>query len=219
MLLDENLEDRKSEIILSDKEIFTKIFTSPRMVFRYLENKNYDKFVRPLLILGGISNALDRAVSKNLGDSLSLFAILGIAIVAGALLGWISYYLYSALISWTGKWLNGKADTDSIVRMFAHAMIPTILAFLLLIPQLAFFGKGIFQSYFDIHSQGTLYTAIYFGTVFLEVALGVWTMVIFTIGVSEIQEFSILKAIANIILPLIIILVPIFLVIFATSGF
>ncbi|MEZ4849771.1 MAG: hypothetical protein R3B93_14385 [Bacteroidia bacterium] len=41
-------------VVFSDKEIFTKIWTSPRRVFQYLEENDYDKFVTSLLALAGI---------------------------------------------------------------------------------------------------------------------------------------------------------------------
>ena len=100
--------------LFSDTEIFIKIWTKPREVFRYVHESKYDKYVGILLVFAGISGAFDRAVGKNLGDHLSLITILGICIILGGLLGWISNYFYSALISWTGKWLNVKADTISI---------------------------------------------------------------------------------------------------------
>ena len=36
-------------INLTDKEVFTKIWTSPRMVFRYINDNKYDKYVNILL--------------------------------------------------------------------------------------------------------------------------------------------------------------------------
>jgi hypothetical protein len=35
--------------------------------------------------------------------------------------GWISYYIYAALISWSGKWMNGKGNTQLILRILSYA--------------------------------------------------------------------------------------------------
>src|SRR5678815_4890564 len=117
----------EEKLQLTDKEIFTKIWTYPRQVFKFLDETYYDKFVTILLVLAGISRTFDRASLQNMGDKMSLGGVIAFCIVAGVLLGWISYYIYAALLSWTGKWLNGQGNTKSILRMLAHAMLPTIV--------------------------------------------------------------------------------------------
>ena len=71
-LLDSN------EVFLSDKDIFTKIWTSPRLVFKYINDNAYSKYVSILLILSGISGTFDKASQKNMGDGMSLLGLLGI---------------------------------------------------------------------------------------------------------------------------------------------
>ena len=219
MILDENFQEEEQFIDLSDKEIFTKIWITPRLVFKFLEQKSYDKFVYLLLLLAGISNAFDRASSRNLGDMFSLIWIIGTCLISGALIGWITYYLYASLLSWTGKWLNGKGNTTSILRMLAHAMIPTIFALGLLIIQIATFGIGIFQSEIDIEIYGLFSIFIFYGTLSLEIIFGIWTLIIFIIGLSEIQKLSIGNSILNMILPVLIIFVPTVLIISLLKAF
>jgi hypothetical protein len=72
----ENFEDNRNPNFISDKKIFTKIWTSPRAVFRFLNIYKYDKNVTLLLILAGITRTFDRASMKNMGDSFSLFGVL-----------------------------------------------------------------------------------------------------------------------------------------------
>lgn len=217
MIIEE--EKVSSEAIkLSDNEIFTKIWFDPRMVFKYLNDSRYDKYVYILLIFAGIIKAFDRAESKNMGDDLPLIFIISICIIFGGLLGWVSYYIYVALMSWTGKWLNGQGDTKSLLRMTSYAMIPSILALVLLIPQIGIFGNGLFQSEVDMYSYGMFSIVIYFFTLLLEVVLGVWSLIIFVIGISEIQKISIGKSILNMLLPVFIIIVPIALIAFVLGD-
>ena len=117
MTLDNDLLEKNSNLKLTDREIFTKIWISPRLVFKFLNDNRYDKYVHILLILAGITRTLDRASTNNMGDDMSLFGVLAISIILGGLLGWISYYIYAALMSWTGKWLKGQGDTNSLLRM------------------------------------------------------------------------------------------------------
>jgi hypothetical protein len=208
-------------IKLSDKEIFTKIWTSPRMVFKYLDDNKYDKYIYVLSMLGGITIAFDRAANKSLGDDIPLILVITICLIFGGTLGWITYYLCAALINWTGKWLNGQGDTNSLLRMISYALLPSIVTLVILIPQIVLFGNGIYQSEFDITSNGLFSTIIYYSSATVEIVLGIWTIVLFVIGISEIQRFSIGKSILNIVLPGLIIIIPIAMIAFiirALSG-
>ncbi|MEJ1223972.1 Yip1 family protein [Sediminicola sp. 1XM1-17] len=200
--------------VLSDKEIFTKIWTSPRLVFQYINERHYDKYVAILLIIAGIARAFDRAATKNLGDTLSLWVIIGGCIVLGGLLGWLSFYIYAALLSWTGKWLHGKGNTTSILRVLAYAMIPLSIALVLIVPQIGIYGIEIFKSDGDITSAGLLPNFFFYGAMILEAVLGIWAFVLCVVGISEVQKLSIGNAVLNIFLPVLIIVVPIALLYF-----
>ncbi len=219
MILDESLilKADQEKITLTDKEIFTKIWFSPRLVFRYLEQNSYSKFGPILLVLAGISSGIDRSISRSAGDSMSLWAVLAIAVVAGGLLGWISYYIYAALISWTGSWIKGTSDTSSILRVLAHALIPSIASLAILFAQIGVFGNGLFQSYSDLIHDLPLQVFYYF-TLFISAVLSIWTLVLLIIGVSEVQKFSIGKAILNVLLPVLLFLIPIAIIAFVLGD-
>jgi len=209
MNLDENLITETETLKLTDREIFTKIWTSPQLVFKYLNDTRYDKFVWVLLMLAGIGNAFDRASARHIGDYFPLIGVLAIGIAGGVIFGWISYYIYAALLCWTGKWLKGKADTDSLLRMVSHAMIPLIVTLILLIPRISVFGNEMFQSDASIYETEVWSMVIYYCISFIETILGLWSLVLIVIGISEVQKFSIEKSILNMILPVLILIVPI----------
>lgn len=199
-ILDNNNNEK---LKLTDKDLFTQIWTSPRQVFRYINDNRYDKYVTILLILAGISRSFDRAMIKNIGDKMSLWAIIGTCIILGGLLGWIIYYVYAALVSWTGKWLDGKGNTSSILRILAYAMLPTAIGLIFFIPQLAINGIDLFKRDGDVTSTSWIFNVIIFGSIFLQGVLTIWTLVFCIVGIAEVQKFSLGKAILNILLPII----------------
>ncbi|HMR82813.1 MAG TPA: Yip1 family protein [Niabella sp.] len=205
----ENIFDNPEEYeYRTGKDIFLKIWSSPRAVFKYIIAQNYDRYVTALLMLSGISRAFDRAAVRNLGDKMSLWGIVAICIILGGLFGWVYYYIYAAMINWTGKWLKGLGDTKSILRVMAYAMIPSIVALLFFIPQVAIYGIEMFKNKGDITGAGLISNILVYGSVFIELVLGVWTIVLFITGISEVQKFSIGKAILNVLLPIFIIFLP-----------
>ena len=197
--------DKESQTF-TDRDIFTKIWTSPREVFKFIHENQYDKHVGILLFFAGISRALNRAALRGLGDRSSLFAILALSIIVGGLFGWITYYFYAFLLSWTGKWIDGQGDSKSILRIMAYAMFPGLIALLLKIPQIAVYGNEMFKSDGDITSAGILANSIVYSSMFLEIIFGLMSVVFIVIGLSEVQKLSIGKSILNLILPIILIL-------------
>jgi len=192
--------DNYSEKI-EPKEIFYKLLTSPRDAFKFINDYKFDKHVTILLSLAGIVRTFDRAIGKNMGDDFSLLGLITFCIIIGGLFGWITYYIYSALISWTGKWFEGTADTQSILRILAYSLFPSIFILILLIPQIAIYGNSMFQSDYDTSNTGLINNIVYYGLLLCGVVLGIWSFVLSIIGISEVQKFSIWKALLNLLLP------------------
>ncbi|MFI8379470.1 YIP1 family protein [Leeuwenhoekiella sp. NPDC079379] len=197
---------------LTDRELFTRIWVFPREVFKFIEAKKYDEHVYVLLILAGIVRGFDRAIEKDLGDNLSLGAVLGFSIVGGALLGWVSYYIYASLLSYTGKWIGGRADSKGILRVLAYGSLPMILTLVFLVPQVGIYGIALFQAEGDITGGGMLENIAFWGSVLLETVLVIWSLVLIIIGISEVQQSSIATAILNLLLPIVIFILPILLI-------
>lgn len=212
------LDEIEQTPTFTDTEIFTKIWTQPRAVLRYIHNNQYDKYVAFLLVLAGISRAFDRASMRDMGDEMSLIGVVGTCILMGGLLGWLWYYIYGALVSWTGNWLNGKGDTTSIVRVIAYGMIPAIVALIFLIPQIAIYGNEMFKEFGDITNAGIVANIIFYGSLIIEVILGICTMVFCVIGISEVQQFSIGKAVLNFLLPVLVIIIPVLIIVLIFTG-
>lgn len=211
--MEDILNNFEEEVTLTDKEVFTKIWTTPRQVFKFINNSQYEKYMFVLLVLSGISRAFDRASSGNMGDRMSLFSVIALCVVMGGLLGWLSYYIYAALISWTGKWLGGIETTYSILRVLAYAMIPAVCGMVLLIPQIAIFGQELFRSDADIYAMGQSHVLLLYGFALVEFALGIYSLVLLVIGVSEVQKISVGKSILNLILAVLVIVLPILILV------
>lgn len=202
----------------TDKEIFTKIWTEPRRIFNYIEKAKYEKYFYILMVLAGITGSLDRAMEKGLGNDQSIIFILISATIFGGLLGWIGYYIYAALISWTGKWLDGKGNTESIYRVMAYALIPSILSLLVIFSQILIFGSSSFQNNFEISESKTVESVIFIILNIGNLGLAVVNIIFYGIAISVVQKFGIEKAILNLLLPILIIVVPILILIFLIFG-
>ena len=194
--------------VLTEQDIFNRIWLSPRLVFRFINDYRYEKHLRILLVLAGIANAFDRATGRNVGYHYSLTSIVAMCIIAGGLFGWVTFYIFSLLTAWTGGWLKGRADSDDILRVQAYAMIPAIVSMFFLIPETIIYGRAVFTSFSSFPSDGTLSNLIYNCCFILDLLLGIWSLVLWIIAISEVQKFSIAKSIANFLLSIAVIIVP-----------
>ncbi len=200
------LENEQDKIAIIKKDIFIKIITSPREAFRFINDYKYDKHLYLLLCLGGIVRAFDRATSKNMGDNFSMLAIISICIISGGLFGWISYYIYASLMSWCGGWFNSRGNPQSILRILAYALFPSILGLIILIPQILIYGNEIFKSETGIDATDLINFSVFYALIFIEVALSVWSFILLIIGISEVQKLSIGKSIIIVFLPAVLII-------------
>jgi len=215
-------ENNHEAIQLSNREIFTKIWTSPRSVMKSTNENRYNDLTTILLIFAGINGSFNRAENTNMGDHMSLFSVLAICIIGGAVFGWISFYIYSALLSWTGKWLKGKGNTGSLLRMVSYTTIPSLVALCMIVLRITLFGNQEFQKHVDIFDNGILSGIVYGFSLLIEIGMGIWTIVILVTGISEVQKLPIGKSILNMILPVLLlcaILIPIGAIAFIAGDF
>ena len=215
-------KNNPEQIQLSDKEIFTKIWMSPRLVFKFINQNGYTKFSTILLILGGITGALNSASTRNMGDIMPLWSVLIVCMLGGGFFGWLYFYIYAALLSWTGKWLKGTGNTKSLFRMISYALIPSLLVLFTFILRIALIGNAEFQRNMDVLDNEFLITSLFSFSLFVEIVTGVWTLAILVIGISEVQKLSIGKSIVNLILPgvlLIIVCIPVAAIAYLVGDF
>lgn len=205
------LENEKEILSLTDKEIFTKIWTNPRQVFKYINETNYDKHLALLLVLTGITRTFDRAFLNGESDT-SLWATIVICIVVGAVLGWLTLYIYAGLLSWTGKWFNGIGNTSSILRILSYAMIPSIITLTFLIPEIGLYGAQIFKKDGVLISESWISNSTIYALIILKIVLTIWSLILCVIGVSEVQNFPVGKSVLNLLMPIFIILIPIVII-------
>lgn len=215
--MEENLPIKEDTIIAEAvKSYFRSIWTQPKATFKSVLDCSYDnRSVAVLLMLGGVVRAVDRAFVTSLGDRLPTAAVLTIAILAGAALGWMTYYLFAWLISKTGKWLNGIADARTIRVILAWSSIPVVASLLLLVPQVIIFGDDLFRS--EI-SNPTRFKALSGAIIsFIKIGLSIWSLILIIKGIGLAQAFGPVKAILNLVIAAVMLILPFLMLGFLTA--
>lgn len=179
-------EEMKKEVSLTDLEIFTQIWFSPRKVFRFIYQTKYQKYFFIILILGCFSMSYSLYGITSLTEEV-------IKIIFLCLL----YYVYGILLSWTGKWLKGESEVKELVSVLVYGMIPSIVVMLIILPLYLFEIEMDFNNVdMIIDNKIIIGVFVLFPTVF-----AIWSLVLMIVGIAETQNFSIGKAIINMLLP------------------
>ena len=197
--------DRKTSFPSS---VFLSIWLKPRETIRAIIETNPTKYVLLFAMLVGVGQALDRASSRNLGDSISLIGILAICIILGPIGGIVSLYIGGALYRWSGSWIGGKANEEEVRAAIAWSSVPTIFAMILWIPELLIFGEEMFTSSTPRMDANPLLAILLLGFSVIEIIVAIWALVVLLKSLGEVHQFSAWKALGAVILGSLVIIVP-----------
>jgi hypothetical protein len=187
------------------------VWTRPRHTIRHLVTYASESALLPLAAVGGVVQALDRASSRSLGDNIPFDVILALCGALGPLIGIIELYLGSALISWTGRWIGGNAESDEIRTAVAWANVPLIGVFVIWILQVVLLGPELFTTLTPRLDGNAGVALTFLASGLAQITLGIWAFFILMKGLGEVQGFSAWKALGNVLLSSLAFVVPILL--------
>lgn len=185
------------------------MWTRPRATTRHLVAHRPAYGVLTLAALAGVGRALDRASDRNLGDAMSVPAIVGTAVVTGPIAGILGLYLIGWLTSVTGRWIGGHAGPPELRTALAWGSLPTVAGLLLWIPALALLGRDMFTETPAAIIEQPILGLMLLPLVVIWIGLGIWSLVLVLHAVGEVQGFSAWKALGNLALALVLILAAI----------
>ena len=161
-----------------------------------------------IIILAGIAAKLsDQMMDLDIAEH-SFAGIIGLSIVGGAIGGIVSVFLFGLVLHQTGKVFDGQASREDIIIAVGWAEVPIVWSLLLSIPAIAVFGHSIFSE--DLFEDASSVNHLYFfmALSLVHAVLYFWTFINYMIAVSQVQKFTLLKALGNILLSSIVLLVP-----------
>lgn len=184
------------------------IWLHPRDTVRHLVQTNPDHLILVLAALAGVAQMLDRAAGRSLGDTVSFPMILGLALVFGPLFGILTLYVSSILIAWTGGWIGGSAPSRHIRTAMAWAGVPVVAGLVLWVVAIPVLGDETFTTAMP-RVEASLGLALFMMAWGLALfVLGVWSLILLFKSVGEVQGFSAWKAMGNVLLSGLVIVLP-----------
>lgn len=183
------------------KSNWLTIWLSPRATIRRIVAKNPNRSLWTLAAIYGFSSLLGTFQSFSLGSVLGIVPLFILALVIAPIWGYIIFAIWSWMVSWTGRWLKGMGDFQTVRAAYAWSCVPILFSGLIWVVMLIVFGSALFavpaggQAIFP-QAQAILLLALLLG----KVVLSIWSLVIYLNALAEVQGFSILRAIGNVVI-------------------
>ena len=172
-------------------------------------------YVNILLIVAALTATIERSFSKNT----SIFSVnagyfIG-GLLGGSLVVYSLYFISAWIFYYFGKaFLNGKATAKEFRTVIAWSNIPSIGSIIFSFLILVVYGSNALSDFYFPISK--IEKTVFISFALIQFALSIWTIVIMIIGTKEIQKFSTLKAISNVSIPFLILII-IFLLFFSIT--
>jgi len=201
------------------------IWREPRATIQQIVDANPNgtnpqRTVLLLAALGGFAQQLNDATADHRGDDgTGIVSILLWAAPAGALSGIIGLFIGGWAVHWTGDWLGGKATGTQIRSALAWGQVPIIWGLLLWIPFLALAGEEMFTTATPrLDEAGLLVSTLMISLGVLGLVIGLWSFVVLSKCVGQVQGFSAWRGLGNLFLPVAVFLVPFLLLLLAFGA-
>jgi hypothetical protein len=206
-IIDDYLADDNQPKVLSDIEVFTKIWLQPKRVFNYIKEFKYKKFVVLLYMFSGTIYFINKGTTGLWTTKIPFWQTIIICIVAGSILMGLTFYIYALVLTFTGKWFKGKGNVKSMFRTLAYAKIPQLCLIPFISIQLALYGSDFFTGnyYYSNMFERIVNYILYYGSI----VFNLWSFILAIVSISVIHEFSIGKAILSWFVAIVLIALPI----------
>lgn len=185
---------------MSEKSAWSTIWVHPRATIRRIVTENKKQSLWLLATIYGFSALLGTFQSFSIGSVIGVIPIFILAVIFAPIWGYIAFAIWSWLVLWTGKWLKGLGDFQSVRAAYAWSCVPIAVSDLIWIVMLVMFGSTLFamQPTAPLFSQAQ--TIVLLVLLFGKVIFSIWSLVIYLNTLAEVQQFSVLRAIGNVII-------------------
>jgi hypothetical protein len=188
------------------------IWTEPRKTIRFIVKTDPKLRLLVLCAIYGLPLALNLVQSFALSHVVPSWAIIIGSLVACTFLGVLGISISSWLLNFTGRWIGGKGSFQDIRAALAWSNVPNIVTILMWIVLLGVFGTQVFDKDFS-NAQFVGYQAgILFLVMLIETIVSIWGFIILLNALAEVQQFSIWKAILNVVIPFVAVVALIWVV-------
>jgi hypothetical protein len=180
---------------------------SPRATIRHVVAENPNRALWWLAAVYGFSSLLNAFQSLMLGLTLPVVGILALAALLSPLWGYVFFSLWGWVVTLTGKWLKGQGHFKQVRAAYAWSCVPLLVNIPLWFLLAFYFGAPLFSNFAETHVLTSAQVSMLFLVLIIRIAAAVWSLIVYIHMLAEVQQFSILRSIGNIVIASVVIAV------------
>jgi hypothetical protein len=176
------------------------MWVRPRETIREIIARNPNRSLWPLAFIYGFSALLNCFQSVPIALQFGLFPMFLFALILAPFWGYAFFGIWSWVIVFVGRLLKGQANFQMARAAYAWSCVPLIVNIPLWILLVLFYSQILF---FGVQDQIVVPGAVVvplFLILIGKLVFSIWSLVIYLQALAEVQQFSVLRAIGNVIL-------------------
>ena len=189
-----------------------RIWVSPRRTIRRIVDIDPTRRFVWLSLIYGFPMLLQIAQSLSLALYFSWPVILITALIFATFIGMLGISVTAGLLTWVGKWIGGVGAFTQVRAAVAWSNVPSLVTGLIWLIWIFLFKDSLFYEGVLKTNVGGMAQWILLSLAALQFIASVWSFVLLLINLSEVQGFSVWKALLNVILPFVLIVIALWAV-------
>lgn len=182
------------------KTNWMRIWKEPRSAIRDLIDNTTPAITLFLIALFGVTILVDHATSRNPLDGISGGSFFVIVFVIGPIMGVLAWIMISLIAFGTSRLFGGISTFKETVNGVTWATIPYISKWVLLLPMLLIFREELFTTATPIRDESMFLSLLYVVFAVLQIVMTVFSYIILSKIIGEINDFSAWKGFFSVIL-------------------
>ena len=175
------------------------IWTRPKETIRNIVMANPNRSLWLLAAIYGFSSLLNIFQSAGLGANLGVMPIVLFAVILSPIWGYAMFALWSWIVLVTGKIFRGRGEYQTVRAAYSWSCVPLVFNVAFWFILIALFGRDLFFAIGEDRLTQLEVTTL-FVILIAKVVLAIWSLVIYLNTLAEVQHFSVLRSIGNVIL-------------------
>jgi hypothetical protein len=190
-----------------------EIWVKPRATIARLLQESPNRGFWILAIIYGFSSTLNWMQSIMLGQRFGMPHIFLMALVLSPLWGYVGFSILSWIVYHTGKWLKGMGTFKEVRFAYAWSCCPLIVNVLLWLLLASLYGRALFANFSpETQALSRAEIGILFSIFLIRIASAIWSLVIYLNALAEVRRYSVLRAIGNVLISGLIVMVGVYLI-------
>lgn len=167
---------------------------------RRIADENPNRSLWALAAIYGFSSLMNIFQSIALGQAMGIAGIIIIAALLAPFWGYIHFAVWSAFISFTGKWIGGRGSFKEVRAAYAWSSVPVLINLPIWLLMAAFFGQQLFLNFPTPELLSSREVSLLMAIFVIKMVVAVWSLIIYINALAVMQRFSVFRAIFNCIL-------------------